>query len=256
MESIVSLILLTAVVTALAAWVATGSDRISNAGLQTAFAFYLCLFQGFEPHTDFVVIRDRVVGIIFGIVVVSAVFRVVWPEHAIEALRVTLARILRNLAKLLVLPQVGVSPEMTRPAIDKINNEIARGLDNSFLLAEVMIFEQGLQDDGAVFPPSRLECLMAHTQVLSLMTTVLLGKTKLEEWDALEKPVQESELVLRRNAAAQLEHIAASLENRSALKPVDLSPVFALWNQAAPPVTQNDRPRLIRRVVEQIGEMA
>ncbi len=61
--------------------VAAGSERIAYAGLQIAFAFYLSLFQGFAPATDFDVIRDRLVGIVLGIVVLSLVFHYLWPER-------------------------------------------------------------------------------------------------------------------------------------------------------------------------------
>jgi multidrug resistance protein MdtO len=80
METIASLSLLVAVVSALAGWVAAGSPRIAYAGLQMAFAFYLSLFQGFAPGTELDIIRDRLVGIILGIVVTSIVFRYLWPD--------------------------------------------------------------------------------------------------------------------------------------------------------------------------------
>jgi uncharacterized membrane protein YccC len=82
MESIVSLVLLIAAITMLAGWVAAGSERIAYGGLQIALAFYMCILQNFEPDTDFVDIRDRVVGIVLGIAVTTLVFRFLWPEEA------------------------------------------------------------------------------------------------------------------------------------------------------------------------------
>jgi len=81
MDSIVSLVLLTAAVSALAGWVAAGSEHIAYAGLQIAFAFYMCLFQGFGPGTDLDTIRDRLVGIVLGITITSVVFHYIWPEE-------------------------------------------------------------------------------------------------------------------------------------------------------------------------------
>ena len=80
MESIVSLLFLTAAGAALAGWVAAGSQRIAYAGLQIALAFFLCIFQGFAPDTDFNTIRNRIVGIVLGIVVSATIFHYVWPE--------------------------------------------------------------------------------------------------------------------------------------------------------------------------------
>ena len=81
MESIVALAFLTAAGAALAGWVAAGSERISYAGLQIALAFFMCIFQGFAPDTHFETIRNRVVGILLGILVASVVFYNLWPER-------------------------------------------------------------------------------------------------------------------------------------------------------------------------------
>jgi uncharacterized membrane protein YccC len=82
METIASLIVLVAAVSTIAAWVATGSERISYAGFQIAFAFFLSMFQGYAPDTDLDKIRDRVVGILIGIAVTTVIFYYVWPERA------------------------------------------------------------------------------------------------------------------------------------------------------------------------------
>jgi len=82
METIASLLVLVAAVTAIAGWVATGSERISYAGFQIAFAFFLSMFQGYAPDTDLDKIRDRVVGILIGIAVTTVIFHYLWPERA------------------------------------------------------------------------------------------------------------------------------------------------------------------------------
>ena len=80
METIASLVVLVACAAAIAGWVATGSERISYAGLQLAFAFFYSVFQGYAPDTDLDNVRNRVVGILFGLVVTGFVFRYIWPE--------------------------------------------------------------------------------------------------------------------------------------------------------------------------------
>ncbi|MDR3460559.1 MAG: FUSC family protein [Verrucomicrobiae bacterium] len=81
MESILSLALLAAAGAALAGWVAAGGERIAYAGLQIALAFFMCIFQGFGPEVNFTTIRDRLVGIILGLAVSSAIFLYLWPER-------------------------------------------------------------------------------------------------------------------------------------------------------------------------------
>src|SRR6476660_6051322 len=82
METIASLVVLVACAAAIAGWVATGSERISYAGLQLAFAFFYSVFQGYAPDTDLDNVRNRVVGILFGLIVTGIVFRYIWPEPA------------------------------------------------------------------------------------------------------------------------------------------------------------------------------
>jgi multidrug resistance protein MdtO len=96
---------LTAVVALFAGWVATSSERLSYAGLQIAFAFFLGLLQTYSPATDLTVLRDRVVGILLGNIVMTLVFSTLWPESAITRLRAALADVLRGIAALLRSPQ-------------------------------------------------------------------------------------------------------------------------------------------------------
>jgi uncharacterized membrane protein YccC len=81
METITSLVILVACAAAIAGWVATGSQRISYAGLQIAFAFFISIFQGYAPDTDLDKVRDRVVGILFGLAVTAVIFHYIWPER-------------------------------------------------------------------------------------------------------------------------------------------------------------------------------
>jgi multidrug resistance protein MdtO len=96
---------LTAVVALFAGWVATSSERLSYAGLQIALAFFMGLLQTYSPATDLTVLRDRVVGILLGNVVMTLVFSGLWPESAITRLRGALADALRGIAALLKSPQ-------------------------------------------------------------------------------------------------------------------------------------------------------
>jgi uncharacterized membrane protein YccC len=82
METIASLVVVVAIAAAIAGWVATGSQRISYAGIQIAFAFFYSVFQGYAPDTDLDNVRNRVIGILFGLLVTAFVFNYIWPERA------------------------------------------------------------------------------------------------------------------------------------------------------------------------------
>jgi len=81
METIASLVVLVTCAAAIAGWLAAGSERISYAGLQIAFAFFYSVFQGYAPDTDLDNVRNRIVGILFGFVVTGFVFQYIWPER-------------------------------------------------------------------------------------------------------------------------------------------------------------------------------
>jgi multidrug resistance protein MdtO len=99
------LCILTAVVALFAGWVTTSSERLSYAGMQIALAFFMGMLQTYSPATDLTVLRDRVVGILLGNVVMTLVFSSLWPESAITRLRGALADALRGIAALLRSPQ-------------------------------------------------------------------------------------------------------------------------------------------------------
>jgi multidrug resistance protein MdtO len=87
----------------LAAWVAFGSERISYIGLQIALAFDLGVLTDYGPSTQIDPIRDRFIGIVLGILIISAVFALIWPEDANSIARQKLAESLRAIARLLNL---------------------------------------------------------------------------------------------------------------------------------------------------------
>ena len=92
MTDIGQLSLLIAIVSAGAAWIATSSELLSYAGLQIAFAFFLGILQDYAPATDLTVLRDRIVGILLGNVVITIVFTVLWPVSATAPLRAALSQ--------------------------------------------------------------------------------------------------------------------------------------------------------------------
>jgi hypothetical protein len=70
-------------------------------GLQIALAFDLGVLTDYGSSTEIDPIRDRFIGIVLGILIISTVFALVWPEDASSIARQKLAASLRAIARLL-----------------------------------------------------------------------------------------------------------------------------------------------------------
>ena len=86
--------------TAVAAWATFGTPRIFYGGYQTGLAFYKAVLQGFGPALSATVVRDRLIGVFFGLIVFGIVEYFLWPVRARDALRARLAEMVRLLADL------------------------------------------------------------------------------------------------------------------------------------------------------------
>jgi multidrug resistance protein MdtO len=84
-----------------AGYVSAGSERISYAGFQMAFAFFLCVIQGSSPAFDLSTARDRVIGILLGNVVTYLLFTNLWPISVGKRIDPAIAALLRRLAALM-----------------------------------------------------------------------------------------------------------------------------------------------------------
>lgn len=73
-DSIVGFALLFAAVSAGAAWIATSSPRLSYFGRQMALAYYLTMFQTWGVNATLVTSRDRLMGILIGLLAMWLVF--------------------------------------------------------------------------------------------------------------------------------------------------------------------------------------
>lgn len=119
-DGITALAAIIALGTLPAAWVASGGPRVAYAGLQIAFAFYLIVLQGPSPAFDLSTGRDRIVGVLFGNLVVYLLFTKVWPVSLSAQVDPAIARILRTLSDL-----AGAGREGARHRIGGVRNAVA-----------------------------------------------------------------------------------------------------------------------------------
>jgi multidrug resistance protein MdtO len=121
----------------LAAWIASGSERTSYLGLQIALTFDLGVLHGYGLPTEIDPLRDRFIGIILGVFIISTVFSLVWPESSQSIAREKLAACLRAIARL--LHQVGSDSSQSQR--DQLELEIASRLSEANSCEEQSSFE-------------------------------------------------------------------------------------------------------------------
>lgn len=91
-DSIVGFTVLFAVVTAISSWFATASARLSYLGVQLIFAFCLVHLQEFTIQTSLSIARDRVFGVLLGLLSMWLLFERLQAGNALDEMQAVFAR--------------------------------------------------------------------------------------------------------------------------------------------------------------------
>jgi multidrug resistance protein MdtO len=105
-DSVFGFALFFAMASAIAAWFATSSPRLSFFGVQIALAFYFVNLTDFQIETDLTIARDKVIGVLLGILAMGFLFNRFGTKSDAEQLPKLLVRNVRMLAQLGVCPVV------------------------------------------------------------------------------------------------------------------------------------------------------
>src|SRR5512133_834397 len=229
MDTIASLIVVVACASAIAGWVATGSELISYAGLQIAFAFFYSVFQCYAPDTDLDNVRNRVVGILFGLIVTGLVFRYIWPEHTIDRLRDALRQALRQLARLLEIPRPETSVEKAKTKAHALIPETSRTFEQARRYAELTTFELEESPNRDRTSLGNLEETLSRAEDVFGVATSLVSDQALASWQQLPTAAQIADSDLRVTAAKRIERAADSdvVENTD----TEFSRALHVWHE-------------------------
>lgn len=99
LDSIASFMVFFVCVTTLGSWIATSSSRLSYVGVQLAYAVYIINLQEFTVQRSLAPARDRLVGILLGLIMMWFVFDQLWGVSAIIQTKKALISELRMLAE-------------------------------------------------------------------------------------------------------------------------------------------------------------
>jgi len=130
LDTIAGFALATAPVWAIAAWISSGSERIAYMGRQLGFSFAMFVLHDFGPVTDLYLPRDRVIGILLGIVVMGILDYALWPRRSIVLARHHTTAALHTLAKFTTrLPDLSLMLKSTLPLRLSAEKDLAAAQD-------------------------------------------------------------------------------------------------------------------------------
>ena len=160
--------LMFASVTFLAAWIMTSSPRLSYLGLQMALAFYLIHLQEFAAQLSLSVARDRLAGILLGLLLMWLVFDHLWAAPAAVEMQAELLSAIRLLARFTRQPESGDIPAAIKRSY-VLGEKLNRESDKMRSLADGALFEFGPSRPQALALRDRIRRWQPQFRALFLM---------------------------------------------------------------------------------------
>jgi len=213
LDSIAGFTILFVVVTAFASWFMTSSPRLSYFGVQIAVAYYLIHLNSFAIEPSLSVARDRVVGILLGLIMMWLVFDQLWAASAVSDMKrafLSAVRLLAQFAREPISRDYNAAAERSYSLREAINNNF----NSVRASADGVLFE---------FGPSRLQDLAWRTEFRQWQPQLrLLFITEIALWKyrarlpgfELPHTVGAAQRVFDDELARTLEAIADRIEGR------------------------------------------
>jgi multidrug resistance protein MdtO len=129
-------------VTAISAWITTATPRLSYLGVQLALAFYLINLQEFAMQSSLAIARDRIFGVLLGLLCMWLVFDRLWVRDALQEMEDAFARNLRMLAELIEQSREPDRHQAARRVI-QLRDQINDGFNTVKSQADAVVFEFG-----------------------------------------------------------------------------------------------------------------
>ena len=222
-DSIVGFLVIFVAVSILAAWITTSGPRLSYLGVQIAVAFYLINLQEFKFQTSLAIARDRVAGILLGLIVMWLVFDQLWGAPALQEMQRTFVSSVRLLAQLMRAP---VSSD-SGIAIDEtysLRDRIATNFENLRQHADGVMLEFGKTRAHDIEVRSQLlRWQLRLREALRLRIALLKYRLHLPGFE-LPEPLQRSQKAFDTRLAEQLESIADKIALEKRIAPAQKEP--------------------------------
>jgi multidrug resistance protein MdtO len=219
-----------------------------------AFAFFYSVFQGYAPDTDLDNVRNRVVGILFGLVVTGLVFRYIWPERTIDRLRAALRQALRQLAKLLEIPRPDTAIETAKTEAQSLIGETSKSFDQARRYAALTQFELEESQSRERTSLGGFETTLSCAEQLFVPATSLASDQAFDEWQQLPAAAQVAESELRNAAAKRIEDATTNGPAKD-LGDANLSIALTRWNDTVVRRAPDSRTALVSQIAAEVQHL-
>jgi multidrug resistance protein MdtO len=224
LDTITGFTVLFAAVTAIAAWIQTASARLSYLGVQLALAFYLVNLQEFTIQTSLSIARDRVFGVLLGIVSMGLFFDLLWTRNPLQEMQAVFAHNVEMLAEIAeqVLEKDRIKA-ITR--IRQLRDQLNAGFQAVTAQSDAVLLEFGplrqqkleIREDIRRWQPSIRTLLQVQITAVQY-----LAQKPLEE---LPAPITRAGIAFETDAA----RVMRAMANTVTGKPVDAVPDVRLF---------------------------
>ena len=219
LDSITGFTLLFMFVTAISSWIATSSPRLSYLGVQLALAFYLINLQEFTIQTSLSIARDRVFGVLLGLMSMWLIYDRLWVKNALDEMQTVFAR---NLEMFAELTEQLLEKDQTKAIrrIRQLRDQLNAGFPAVTAQADAVLFEFGpsrqrklqIREDFRRWQPSIRTLLQVQITSVQYLAHKPLSN--------LPEPIAQAGVEFEKDIALVMHAMA----NEVSGKPVDAAP--------------------------------
>ena len=234
LQSVVGLLAVAALGFGVAAWITAGSSRISYMGLQAGMAFAMCVVDPSGPTTDLTPARDRVLGILIGVLVMMLLNAIHSLPRARLAMRPALARALRSIAGLArIAPDVRDYRERLERAV-RLRAAVYGNLAATLRLSDESTLEPDAPTREAREEREWIARLVGHAQAVFLSLLALMRHRLSLGVPALPAAVQDGMRKIDDAVGDMLDALADRVERGRIRALPDLPALLAAVEAVAP----------------------
>ncbi|PPD49595.1 MAG: FUSC family protein [Methylobacter sp.] len=231
LDTIAGFALATAPFWALAAWISAGSERIAYLGRQLGFSFAMFVLHDFGPVTDLYLPRDRVAGILLGIIVMGLLDYALWPRRSIALARHHSVTALHTLAKLTArLPDVGLLLKSTLPLRLSADKDLAAAQD----LVVHAVLEPDARLSHKLYERTALSALIEAASNLSGLLQIRRRYRLLsgQQFSSFPDELQQYSRAFDAALASELENAALTLQDGQQETKAEAADIHGLLKQS------------------------